>query len=51
LADRAVAANVFEAMSELESSEPVLRQLVARKQLKIIGAVYDLETGKVEFVR
>lgn len=51
LADRAIAANVFEAMSELESSEPVLRQLVARKQLKIMGAVYDLETGKVEFVR
>jgi len=50
-ADRVVWANVFEAMASLESSEPVLRQLVSRQQLKLKGAVYHLETGKAEFLR
>jgi carbonic anhydrase len=50
-ADRVVWANVFEAMASLESSEPVLRQLVTRQQLKLKGAVYHLETGKAEFLR
>jgi len=50
-ADRVVWANVIETMSALETSEPILRKMVARQELKIAGAVYHIATGKVEFLR
>ena len=50
-ADRVVWANVIETMTALETSEPILRKMVARHDLKIAGAVYHIATGKVEFLR
>jgi carbonic anhydrase len=51
LMDRVVWANVIEATTTLESSEPVLRRMVASRDLKIVGAVYHIATGRIEFLR
>jgi carbonic anhydrase len=30
--------------------EPILAEMVAKKKLRVVGAVYDLATGKVTLV-
>lgn len=47
----AVRANVLHGIHLLKSSEPVLSQLVDKKELEIVGAVYDLDNGKVEIIK
>ncbi|MCX6095285.1 MAG: carbonic anhydrase [Candidatus Bipolaricaulota bacterium] len=49
--DRAVRENVVRVVAELEASTPVLAHLVQGETLSIVGAVYTLETGRVEFLR
>jgi carbonic anhydrase len=51
LLDRAVRENVIRVVAELEASRPVLAYLVQEETLSIVGAVYTLETGRVEFVK
>ena len=51
LLDRAVKENVVQVVAELEGSRPVLAHLVQEEALAIVGAVYTLETGRVEFAR
>ena len=46
---RAVRANVRIAVDELRSGSDLLRPLVERGELAVIGAEYDLETGVVDF--
>ena len=41
--------NVEITMAALRERSPVLRELEAQKTLRIAGAMYDLETAKVEF--
>lgn len=50
LEQRAVVSNVRHNVERLHQSKPILADLVAKKQLRIIGGVYDLATGKVSFV-
>ncbi len=38
------------AVEQLFASKPVLSELVAERKLRIVGAVYSLETGKVEWL-
>ena len=45
----AVQANVKHGVTLLEHSKPILEESVEHKQLKIVGALYDLSTGKVTF--
>lgn len=45
----AVEANVKHGVKLLEHSKPILEQSVDHKQLKIVGALYNLSTGKVTF--
>lgn len=45
----AVRANVLQAAQDLRKGSAIVAKLVARRQLHIVGAVYALETGKVEF--
>ena len=47
LEQRAVIANVRYNMARLKKSKPVLSGLIAKKQLRIVGGIYDLATGKV----
>ena len=50
LVDTAVAYNVALQVQKLRQLEPVLSKAVISGDLKIVGAVYNLSTGKVEFL-
>ena len=49
--DNAVRANVRMVVEQLKSSQPVLFHLVEEGKLQIVGAYYDLDTGKVDILR
>ncbi len=48
--DTLVVANVAHGVNLLKSSTPVLKPLVDKKELTIVGAYYDLDSGKVSFI-
>jgi carbonic anhydrase len=47
--DVLVKANIRHGINLLKSSTPVLKPLVDKNEIKIIGAYYDLDSGKVLF--
>ena len=47
--DKAIDANITHGVSFLKTSEPILKEFYDRKKVDIIGAIYDVETGKVTF--
>lgn len=49
LLEKATKANVKIVEEKLKSSKPLLAQLMEKGTLRISGAYYDLESGKVEF--
>ena len=49
LISKAMRANVEYSVKQLESRSAVLRNLVEKGKLKIVGAEYSIETGVVEF--
>lgn len=50
LVDRAVRANVEHSVAEILASQPVLAPKAQAGALKVVGAVYDVETGLVELL-
>src|SRR5262249_27440652 len=48
--ENAVRINVENVVRQLRESEPVLKELVGKQQLRIVGAVYSLDTGKVDWL-
>src|SRR3954452_21402017 len=48
--DRAVVANVRAGVERLRTVEPTLTRYVETKRIKVIGAVYDLASGKVTLI-
>lgn len=48
--EKATKANVANVERILQNSKPVLAKLLAEKKIDILGAYYDLATGKVEFI-
>ena len=48
--ENAVRANVELVVKQLRSSTPILSELVAHNKLKIVGGVYSLDTGKVDWL-
>lgn len=48
--EKAIKANVTHVEEMLRSSKPVLAKLIEQEKLKILGAYYDLSSGKVEFL-
>ena len=46
----AVRTNVEMVVRQLRSSTPILSELVAQGKLRIVGAVYSLDTGKVNWL-
>ena len=42
--------NVNYCVDKIKRSKPVISKLVKDKKVRIIGAIYDLKTGKVEFL-
>ena len=49
--DNAVKENVRQVVAEIRSSEPVLAKLVKSGKIRVIGARYDLDSGKVQVVK
>ncbi len=50
LAENAVRLNVERVVAQLRTSQPVLAELVAAGKLRIVGAVYSLDTGNVAWL-
>jgi carbonic anhydrase len=50
LVTNAIRANVEMVVEQLKSSKPILAELVAKGKLEIRGAIYDVDSGKVEFL-
>jgi len=48
--DNAVRANVEMVVKQLRTSPPVLEKLVSNGELKVVGAIYSLETGQVTWL-
>jgi len=49
--DNAVKANIAMVVEQLKASKPTLAEMVSTKAVKVVGARYDLDTGKVELIR
>ena len=50
MAFNAVRANVKHGVKQLRGSLPILGEMYEQEKIKIVGAIYHLETGKVEFL-
>jgi carbonic anhydrase len=50
LEQRAVVANVNYNVERLKTATPILADMVAKGDLRVVGGVYDLATGKVNLV-
>lgn len=48
--ENAVHANVNHTVDRLHKKSTIVRQKVQQDQVKVVGAVYSLETGKVKFI-
>jgi len=48
--ENAVTANVEMVVKQLRGSTPILAKLVSEGKLKVVGAVYSLDTGKVTWL-
>jgi len=46
----AVIANVRYNVQRLQQATPILADMVEKKQIRVVGAVHDLATGKVTLV-
>jgi carbonic anhydrase len=47
--DNAIDANITHGVTFLKTAEPILKEFYEAKKVAIIGALYDIETGKVTF--
>jgi carbonic anhydrase len=50
LYEESIIANVLHGVYLLQESEPVLKEFIKKRELKIVGAVYDLHSGKVNII-
>lgn len=50
LLTNAIRENVLKGMDDMQSTAPILADAVSSGQIKIAGAVYDIPTGKVDFL-
>lgn len=42
--------NVLKAINDIRINSPILKEMEDNGEIKIVGAVYDMDTGKVEFL-
>lgn len=47
---RAIKANVVHGVKQLRNSEPFLSEMYKEEKVNIVGAIYHIETGEVEFL-
>ncbi|SBV93448.1 Carbonic anhydrase [uncultured Dysgonomonas sp.] len=48
--NRAIIANVIHGVKQLRKSEPFLKEMNEEGDVKIVGAIYHIESGEVEFL-
>jgi len=48
--DKAVKANILHGLHFIKNSEPILKPLVDKKEVTVVGAYYDLDNGQVEII-
>ena len=48
--ENAIRINVENVVNQLRTSKPILAEMVGKRQLRIVGAVYSLDTGRVEWL-
>lgn len=48
--EMACASNVRNTIKEIREKSPILKEMEDNGEIKIVGAIYDLDTGKVEFM-
>ena len=46
----AIEENVWQTMSDILNGSEIVRDLVREKKLKMVGAIYDIETGRVKWL-
>jgi carbonic anhydrase len=49
--DNAIRANIRKSAEDIRTAPPILADLVKSGKLDVVGALYDLDTGKVELLR
>ena len=37
-------------MQNIKKESPILKEMIEKGQIILVGGIYDLETGKVEFI-
>lgn len=42
--------NVKNTINEIRKQSPILKEMEDNGEIKIVGAVYDMDSGKVEFL-
>lgn len=42
--------NVKKTINEIRKQSPILKEMEDNGEIKIVGAVYDMDSGKVEFL-
>ncbi|NDC39782.1 MAG: carbonic anhydrase, partial [Proteobacteria bacterium] len=47
--DDVAAENVKMVMTQIRKRSPVIQEMLDKGQVKLVGGIYDLSTGKVEF--
>ncbi|MEM7261735.1 MAG: carbonic anhydrase [Planctomycetota bacterium] len=50
LVERAVVANVMASVEDLRNGSEILEELVSKGELRIVGAKYSLDSGRVDFL-
>lgn len=50
LLNKAIEANTFQAIEDLFKSSPIMRDMVKAQQAKVVAAIYDVESGKVNWL-
>lgn len=50
LVPEVIKANVWQSIADLYQRSAIVRELVEQKKLKVVGAIYDIESGRVQWL-
>ncbi|MDB6122577.1 MAG: Carbonic anhydrase [Pedosphaera sp.] len=49
--DKVVEANVRQSMQVMREQSPIIKELIEHGKVDLVGAIYDLQTGRVKFLK
>ena len=49
LISRSIEANMWQAISDIYAKSPLLKKMAAEGKIKVVGALYDIDSGKVQW--